>query len=204
MSRMDPATPASPYRRSSGSARGLARRDALLSAVVDDLAANGLGDISLRRLAQAAGTTHKVLLYHFDGVEDLLAQALRELRTRRIGHVMSAAASAPTLAEQVRLFWPVLAEDATGVRAVDQAIGLAMFDPDRFAHLAREASDMYRGPLRSLCPLTWSPERRVEVVEMILATMRGFLLEWRTARDQAAIAAGLRALVRAVEREEAD
>jgi hypothetical protein len=35
-----------PYPRSAGSPRGLARRDALLTAVVDDLAVNGLVSLS--------------------------------------------------------------------------------------------------------------------------------------------------------------
>src|SRR5499427_10918167 len=71
------------YRRSAGSPRGQARKEALLRAVVDDLALNGLAGFSLRRAARAAGTTHKVLLYHFEGIEDLLGQALPELRERR-------------------------------------------------------------------------------------------------------------------------
>jgi hypothetical protein len=67
------------YRRSAGSPRGEARRRELLDRVADDLAVNGLVDFSLRRAARAAGTTHKVLLYHFDGADDLLRQAGRSL-----------------------------------------------------------------------------------------------------------------------------
>src|SRR5437763_12402037 len=93
------------YRRSAGSPRGEARRRELLERVIDDLAANGLVDFSLRRAARAAGTTHKVLLYHFDGAEDLLAQAIFQLRERRIGNALTAAAqdsARGTLASRVR------------------------------------------------------------------------------------------------------
>src|SRR6266508_4052065 len=79
------------YRRSTGSPRGEARRRELLDRVTDDLAVNGLVDFSLRRAARAAGTTHKVLLYHFDGAEDLLRQAILALRERRIGNALAAA-----------------------------------------------------------------------------------------------------------------
>lgn len=68
------------YRRSSGSRRGETRRQDLLDRVTNDLAVNGLVDFSLRR---AAGTTHKVLLYHFEGADDLLTQAVLRLRDRR-------------------------------------------------------------------------------------------------------------------------
>src|SRR5919197_6584956 len=80
------------YRRSAGSPRGEARRRELLDRVTDDLAVNGLVDFSLRRAARAAGTTHKVLLYHFDGVDDLLRQAILQLRERRIDRALAAAA----------------------------------------------------------------------------------------------------------------
>src|SRR3954449_4913167 len=79
------------YRRSAGSPRGEARRRELLDRVSDDLAVNGLVDFSLRRAARAAGTTHKVLLYYFDGADGLLREAVLKLRERRIGNALAAA-----------------------------------------------------------------------------------------------------------------
>ncbi|MCZ4095122.1 hypothetical protein [Streptomyces sp. H39-C1] len=72
------------YRRSAGSPRGEARRQELLDSVTEDLAVNGLVDFSLRRAARAAGATHKVLLHHFDGADDLLVQAIVQLWEQRI------------------------------------------------------------------------------------------------------------------------
>jgi AcrR family transcriptional regulator len=190
------------YRRSAGSPRGQARKEALLRAVVDDLAVNGLADFSLRRAARAAGTTHKVLLYHFDGVEDLLGQALPKLRERRTFAALAAVAPADSLAERVLAIWPVLKDDATGVRAIDEAIGLAMYDPARYAHLSRGASESYLGALLSWCPPHWTAQRKLEVALLIVATLRGCLAEWRTTRDMANIAPALNALARALEREE--
>src|SRR5215217_4265192 len=83
---------ASGYPRSVRSPRGEARRAELLAAVAGDLKVNGLADFSLRRAARAAGTTHKVLLYHFDGAEELLGEAIASLREGRIAHALSAAA----------------------------------------------------------------------------------------------------------------
>ncbi|AKU19140.1 TetR/AcrR family transcriptional regulator [Luteipulveratus mongoliensis] len=190
------------YRRSTGSARGAARREQLLELVTDDLSQHGLVDFSLRRAARAAGTTHKVLLYHFESAEDLLGQAMYRLRTRRIGNTLAAAASGNTLAARIESVWPVLMDDASGLRVIDQAIGLAMYDPQRYAHLAKDASDQYLAPLRSMCPKGWSEARAREVIEMVLATIRGFLMEWRTTGDSERIQAGLAALLRALEREE--
>ncbi|MEU8223825.1 TetR/AcrR family transcriptional regulator [Kribbella sp. NPDC048915] len=190
------------YRRSAKSARGEARRRELLDKVTDELGANGLVDFSLRRAARAAGTTHKVLLYHFDGPEDLLTQAVLQLRERRISRALAAATerSDLSLAERVRSVWPTLVGAESWV--LDQAIGLAMYDAARYADLARSASRQYLPTLLSLCPDDWTEQRKTEVAELILASLRGFLIEWRTSGDADGIEAGFAALARALEREE--
>ncbi|MEU8508054.1 TetR/AcrR family transcriptional regulator [Streptomyces brevispora] len=192
------------YRRSAGSPRGEARRRELLDRVTEDLAANGIVDFSLRRAARAAGATHKVLLYHFDGADDLLLQAIVQLRERRIGKALAAATEGAvrrSLGDWVRAIWPILVGEEA--RVLDQAIGLAMYDSERYAALGREASQQYLPTLLAVCPEHWSERRKLEVAEMVLATLRGFLVDARTSGDTAGVAAGLDALVRALEREEA-
>ena len=78
-----------------------------------------------------------------------------------------------------------------------------MYDPARYRELGREASQQYLPALLSLCPPGWSEARRREVAEMILAVLRGFLVDWRTSADADGIAAGFDALARALDREEA-
>ncbi|HEX3310558.1 MAG TPA: hypothetical protein VHS32_30250, partial [Streptosporangiaceae bacterium] len=172
--------------------------------VADDLAVNGLVDFSLRRAARAAGTTHKVLLYHFDGADDLLAQAILQLRQRRIGNALAMVAAGPegqTLADRVRSVWPALVGEES--RVLDQAIGLMMYDPVRYAGLGRGASQQYLPPLLSICPQDWPEQRKLEVCEMILASLRGFLIDWLVSGDMTGVEAGFEALARALEREEA-
>jgi len=144
-----------------------------------------------------------VLLYYFDGADDLLRQAITLLRERRIRKGLAAGQglAGQTLADRVRAIWPVLAADEGLV--LDQAIGLAMYDPGRHGELAREASKQYLPSLLSLCPAGWSDRRKLEVAEMIMAVLRGFVVDSRTSGDTAGIAAGFEGLVRALEREEA-
>ncbi len=198
------APPTAGYRRSTGSARGEARRRELLDRVTDDLAINGLVDFSLRRAARAAGTTHKVLLYHFEGADDLLRQAIPRLRERRIDRGMAAAAQSPagdTLSGRVRALWPVLLGEES--RVLDQAIGLNMYDPERYTELGRGATAQYLPALLSICPGTWSERRKLEVAHMVLAVLRGFLITRLTSGDLTGIDEGLDALGRALDREEA-
>jgi AcrR family transcriptional regulator len=192
------------YRRSAGSPRGEARRRELLDRVTEDLAVNGLVDFSLRRAARAAGTTHKVLLYHFDGADDLLRQAILQLRERRIGNSLAAtrAAEPQTLAARIRAVWPALVGEES--RVLDQAIGLMMYDSERYAELGRGASQQYLPALLSLCPRDWSEQRKLEVSELILAALRGFLIDRLTSGNSAGVEAGFEALARALDREEAE
>ena len=204
---MDAVDTTAGYRRSTGSRRGEARRQDLLRRVTDDLAVNGLADFSLRRAARSAGTTHKVLLYYFDGVEDLLKQAVFQLRGRRIDNALTAAQGSgrQTLADRVRAIWPILMGEETGLRrALDQAMGLAMYDPERYAELGQGATEQYLPSLLSICPEGWSEQRKLEVAEMILATLRGFVVDRATGNgDLSGADAGFEALARALEREEA-
>jgi AcrR family transcriptional regulator len=172
--------------------------------VTDDIEQNGLVGFTLRRAAKAAGATHKVLLYHFDGADELLREAVLELRERRIANTLAALAEAEqadTLAGRVSAIWPVIAADS-GVRALDQAVGLALFDPDRYAALARESSSQYLPAFLSLCPADWPEQRKREVAELLIASFRGLLVGWLTNGDDVGLQAALRALVRMVARED--
>jgi AcrR family transcriptional regulator len=191
------------YRRSARSPRGEARRRELLDRVTNDLAVNGLVDFSLRRAARAAGTTHKVLLYHFNGADDLLRQAIWQLRERRISNALAAiqAVDQPTLAARIRAVWPALVGEES--RVLDQAIGLMMYDTERYADLGRGASQQYLPALLALCPDGWSDQRKLEVAEMILAALRGFLIDRLSSGNTTGVQAGFEALTRALDREEA-
>jgi hypothetical protein len=86
---------------------------------------------------------------------------------------------------------------------LDQAIGLMMYDPQRYAELGRGASQEYLPGLLSILPSGWSDRRKLEVAELILAVLRGFLIDRLTSGDTAGVEAGFEALARALEREEA-
>lgn len=58
-------------------------RDRLLAAAVDHVAQNGLGDQSLRAIAAALGTSHRMLIYHFGSKEGLLVEIVRAVEARQ-------------------------------------------------------------------------------------------------------------------------
>lgn len=58
-------------------------RDELLRAVIEHAAEHGLGDRSLRTIAAAAGTSHRMLIYHFGSRDGLLAEVVRVVEARQ-------------------------------------------------------------------------------------------------------------------------
>jgi AcrR family transcriptional regulator len=58
------------------------RKEALVESVVAYLLEHGLADLSLRPLAAAAGTSARLLIYHFESKEGLLAEVLETMQTQ--------------------------------------------------------------------------------------------------------------------------
>ena len=55
----------------------------LLARVVDHLVDRGLGDASLREIASAIGSSHRMLIYHFGSRDGLLSAVVEEVERRQ-------------------------------------------------------------------------------------------------------------------------
>jgi AcrR family transcriptional regulator len=75
----------------------LERRQELLDAVVEEVAVNGIGDRSLRDVAAAVGTSHRMLLHHFGTRNELLVAIVEEVERRQMA-LLRALPSGPTAA----------------------------------------------------------------------------------------------------------
>jgi AcrR family transcriptional regulator len=60
-----------------------ARREELLDAVLASLGHEGLGNRSLREIAEAAGTSHRMLIHHFGSREGLLVAVVDAMEARQ-------------------------------------------------------------------------------------------------------------------------
>jgi AcrR family transcriptional regulator len=63
----------------------LERRRDLLDAVIATVGEEGIGGRSLRDIAEAVGTSHRVLLHHFGSREGLLLAIVEEVERRQLG-----------------------------------------------------------------------------------------------------------------------
>lgn len=60
------------------------RRQQLLDALIQECAAGGIGNRSLRELAAAVGTSHRMLLHHFVCRDELLLAIVAEVERRQM------------------------------------------------------------------------------------------------------------------------
>ena len=59
------------------------QKERLLQAATDYVAEHGVADLSLRGLAAAIGTSHRMLIYHFGSKEDLLIAVIRAVEEQQ-------------------------------------------------------------------------------------------------------------------------
>src|SRR3954469_10031636 len=87
-------------------ARGTDSRRKLLDAAIAHIANRGISDLSLRELAAAIGTSHRMLIHHFGGREGLWVAVVREVEARQragLGDVVPD--SGASLGEAMRAWW---------------------------------------------------------------------------------------------------
>ena len=93
--------------------RGEAAKQRLLDSVIEHFVADGLADQSLRSIAEAVGTSHRMLLYHFGSKDGLLLAVVREVeaRTEALFEAIGEA-SGDRVDEIIRRTWTYVANPA--------------------------------------------------------------------------------------------
>src|ERR1700761_5940976 len=113
----------------------LERRRQLLDALIEEFAAGGIGDRSLRDVAAAVGTSHRMLLHYFGSRDDLLVAIVEEAERRQMGLLvdlptdpaeafaaMWADLHRPELRNLERLFFECYARAAQGEKPFDRMV----------------------------------------------------------------------------------
>ena len=87
--------------------RTLQARERLLAAAVGHALDTGIADLSLRQLAAAIGTSHRMLLYHFGSREGLLAVVTQAVEDQQRAALLE---SGTTTAHHARQSWQRLSD----------------------------------------------------------------------------------------------
>ena len=86
-------------------------RERLLAAAMEHVATHGVGDLSLRGLAAALGTSHRMLIYHFGSKEGLVEAVIRVVEQQQRARLAELEID-PSLtpAEMARRMWRHLSD----------------------------------------------------------------------------------------------
>ncbi|MEV5514238.1 TetR/AcrR family transcriptional regulator [Streptomyces flaveolus] len=174
-----------------------ARRTQLLEAAYAYALTHGLADLSLRPLAEAIGSSTRVLMFLFGNKEGLVRALLERARTDELALLAdlrrtSRPAGLASAAERV---WTWLAADENQplLRLWAEAYARSLVEPDGpWAGFARSTVDDWLGVLAACQP---QPERDGEdgVIRrtMTLAVLRGALLDLLATRDEERVTAAV-------------
>jgi AcrR family transcriptional regulator len=166
----------------------LERRRQLLEALVEEFAAGGVGDRSLRDVAAAVGTSHRMLLHHFGSREDLLVAIVEQVERRQMGLLpelpttpaesfaaMWADLRRPELRQLERLFFECYARAAQGEKP--------------FAQMVPGAVDGWLAEVAAVAGDAFDPA----MARLGLAVVRGLLLDLVATEDEAGVDAAAQA-----------
>jgi AcrR family transcriptional regulator len=156
-------------------------RDRLLEAVVESALTEGIADKSLRAIAAAAGTSHRMLIHHFGSKQGLLVEVIRavEARQRALFAEWNADPHGP-LAELGRAFWSHLRDPglAPQERLFFEVYGQALQGRDWARPLLPGVVDGWVGPLAATFTAAGESPATARIdARLAIAVTRGLLLD---------------------------
>ena len=168
-------------------------REALLAKAIAWFAEHGVGDTSLRTLATALGTSHRMLIYHFGSREGLLGAVVEAVERGERAVMAEFLAAHADPYEAGAAFWTHVAERA-------QIFAPLFFELSGTAMQGKP----YAASLRHWLATGWvdeladgfrrsgvGDERAVRLARLSLGTARGLLFELAATGDRAAADAAM-------------
>jgi AcrR family transcriptional regulator len=161
------------------------RSKELCDAIVQYLIEYGLSNLSLRPLAKAVGSSPRGLLYHFGSKEKMVVEMIAEIRRRQ--QITLDRIEGATICETYRRIWKQISSDASEpfFRLFFEAYGMALRSPALYSEFLRDTVEewlrLISGPL---IQQEMSHENARAFASVVLAGLRGFMLDFCTTRDR--------------------
>jgi AcrR family transcriptional regulator len=171
----------------------MSAKDDLLAAAMAHVTEHGVGELSLRTLAAAIGTSHRMLIYHFGSRDGLLVEIVRAVEQRQ-RDLLSALLADPDLApeELAERFWAHLTDPAMwpSERLFFELYGQALQGRPHAARLLDGVVTDWLDPLAELAVRSGVPRERARAhARLQLAVARGLLLDLLATGDVAGVRA---------------
>lgn len=156
-------------------------RDRLLTAALEYAREYGIGEITLRKLAEKIGTSHRMLIYHFGSREGLLGAIVSAVEAPPPALLVPLAAGGKTPPiEQLLQMWQVVADP---LRQRDNCLwwevfGQALQGKAHASELKSEFVLSWLQPLDAICQQAGSPPyHSTDDARLIAAVYRGLCLD---------------------------
>lgn len=180
---------------------GTSARERLLAAAIEHVSQHGVGEISLRALAAALGTSHRMLIYHFGSREALLIEVIRTVEEQQrmaLAEILKDADEPP--AEIMRRMWARVADPALwpNERLFFEVYAQALQGSPHALPLLDGIVDAWVEPLAALvAPGRPREEARAEA-RLGVAVVRGLLLDLLATGDREAVDAAMERYISAI------
>ena len=176
-------------------------RERLLAGAIAHVSQHGVGEISLRQLAAALGTSHRMLLYHFGSREALLIEVIRTVEEQQraaLAQILEEEADAPPQ-EIMRRMWARVADPALwpNERLFFEVYGQGLQGQMPAAEMLDGIVDSWLEPsVRLAVQLGMAPEHAVPFARLGIAVTRGLLLDLLATGDREAVDAAMEHWIR--------
>jgi AcrR family transcriptional regulator len=180
-------------------ARGDARAR-LLDAAIDHIASRGISDLSLRELAAAIGTSHRMLIHHFGGREGLWVAVVQAVEQRQRAALASLVLEpALDLGDAMRVWWRHISDPALwpNERLFFEFYGQALQGRPGARELLDGIVDAWVEPAAETLAAYGFEDPRA-IARLGVAVTRGLLLDLLATEDRASVDAAMDAHIAAV------
>jgi AcrR family transcriptional regulator len=174
-------------------------REKLLAGAIDYVAHNGITDLSLRQLAGALGTSHRMLIHHFGSKEGLWVAIVREVEERQRA-VLADLVPAPDVPvdEAMRAWWRHISDPSLwpNERLFYELYGQAIQGRPHTVEMLHGIIDDWLEPAAQInMALGLSREEAVAHARLGIAVTRGLLLDLVATRDVDGVNAAMEAFI---------
>jgi AcrR family transcriptional regulator len=182
---------------------GTSARERLLAAAMEHVAQHGVGDLSLRGLAAALGTSHRMLIYHFGSREGLLIEVIRAVEAQQRAALAQMLLEDPGAApaDTMRRMWRRVADPALwpNERLFFEVYAQALQGSRHALPLLDGIVDLWVEPLTRIAVAQGRPEPEARAEARLgVAVVRGLLLDLLATGEREAVDAAMERYIAAI------
>ncbi|MDF1602303.1 TetR family transcriptional regulator [Nocardioides sp. YIM 152315] len=158
--------------------------------MIDHLGRHGIGDTSLRGIADAVGSSHRMLIYHFGSREGLLTEVTREVEARQRAAMRATYDAELPLREAAVGYWEDTVEATLRYGPLFfELTAHAMQGKEHAAALREELIAAWLPSVTELCRGLGIPEAQATThARLALGAARGLLLDLLVSGDREQVA----------------